>query len=131
MATKKSSTQMLEQSKTQRFNKAEFNNYELTKADVLRMKKEFIPKLEIPSLLDKLVEDGYRVTMKWDGFGNCPACWLQPIDAKNVNYGVILTGRGKTATNALIEVSFKHYMVFEGAWPARDDKPGVTTWDDD
>lgn len=110
--------------------KAEFINYELTAEDVRKLKGDLLPRFEAADALTKLVEEGYKVNFKYDEYSKSPAVYLIPATTTHRNAGRILTGRGRTAYGALVEVSYKHWVVFEGAWPDRKDKQSFALWED-
>ena len=66
---------------------------------------------------DKVLDDGYNFSVKYDSYGSCFACFAQPWDEESDNAGWILTGRGSTASSAIMSVFYRHYVVFDGVWP--------------
>lgn len=74
---------------------------------------------EMSSMLDKLLDDGYSLSVKFDSFSSAFAAFIQTSDASNENVGYILSGRSRSASMAIYAVLYRHYVLFEGVWPLR------------
>jgi hypothetical protein len=117
--------------KTARFNDVQFVRYELSKEQVADLKIRFADgQLDLDDTLNNAVEQGYRITLKYDTYSKSPACFLQQVDDDGDNAGMILSGRGRTARSAIIEAMYKHFIVFDGQWPSGDLKNHFPVWDD-
>ena len=93
----------------------EFINYELS-SEQSRACSEWRQDADnVMNLLSEMVENGYKITQKWDGNNNCPVCYVFP-GPDTENSGFILTGRGSTAFRAVAQAIYKHYEVFHGDW---------------
>lgn len=112
-------------------NKADFVRFELSADQKLAMKQWFKDKFDFEAAVDSLTESGYRVTLKYDAFSRSHAAFLQSIDPDGPNQGLILTGRGSRAFTALAELCYKHYILFDTAWPVPESKSQAEAWDAD
>lgn len=72
---------------------------------------------QLADLLDKVVDDGYSISIKVDTFNDAVACYLQPVSDDSDNAGFILSGRSRSAGMAVLACLYRHYAVFEGVWP--------------
>lgn len=114
--------------KAQRFNDVRFVRYELTNAEKERCKLWCTTFDELDDALSNIVSAGYRVSTKWDDYGNCYGCFVQTYDEKDANFGCILTGRGSTAAKAVKQALFKHFVIFDllwGAWLETRENPEI------
>jgi len=66
--------------------------------------------------VDALLDSGYHVSVKWDGYNGCYGAFIICKDAKSENAGCILTGRGKSSWSALMGALYRHLVVFEKVW---------------
>lgn len=63
----------------------------------------------------KLMSDGYKLTVRYDAKNDCFAAWLvAPPNGSNKGY--ILAGRGSTPFKAVKQVSYIHFVVYDGDW---------------
>lgn len=94
-------------------------NYTMTKDESERFKKwrddQTIEGLN--ECLEKLCDDGYSISIKWDNFNECYACFLTQPKLDGSSQSVILTGRGRSAASAALGALFRHFHIFEGVWP--------------
>ena len=105
------------------FKKAEFINHTFTSDDKARYKRWAEEnKGSIGDILDRLLDDGYSVSLKYDSYTEAIACFIQNRDEKNVNAGFILTGRSRSGSMALLAAVYRHYVVFEQEWPVRESR---------
>jgi len=109
--------------------KSEFVYYPLKPAEQGKLRKWAAEDFPKHPYLEEVVSAGYKVTFSLDIRNHCFACWLIPLDADSDNHGLILAGRGGTATNAFVECAFKHLVVFKGQWPRPTDDGTSWTWD--
>jgi len=100
----------------QRFNDAKFIQYELDEATQKACKNWEVSTSDLVDTLDRLVDDGYRVTVKWDSWSEAYSASLQQTMDDGKNPGYILVGRGSTGAKALKQVIFKHYTVMQEDW---------------
>ena len=115
--------------KSREWTPAKFVNYTLTKAETGRLKKFAADEWQGGNWLEKVVEEGYKVTFSYDDRVKCHCCWLIPQGSSETgNDGLILSGRGGTLVNAAIEAVFKHVRLFQGNWPSVT-SDGSWTWD--
>jgi len=113
---KKSSTQMMKAQD----NRSRFVSVDLTVKQKADLKARFQSSDEIFEWLFKMVEEGYKFTLKWDDWNNAHACFIYPDDETMANAGYVLCGRGSTPRGALSGALYRHYIIFEGVWGNRD-----------
>lgn len=112
-----------------RFNDAQFVRYELSVEQKTHLKTEWAPAAEPNHLLTAFCEAGYKVMFKYDTFSSCYACFVQRVDGRAENEGLILTGRGSFPMSALLEAAYKHSVLFEGVWPVPMTRQQIEAWD--
>jgi hypothetical protein len=116
----------------ERFNDIFFINRELTDAEKQGLKKLWGGgEFDIWNSLDKLADEGYRISFKHDDYGDCAACFMQHVEPKHTNAGKMLTGRGRTVRSAAMELLYKHFEIFAQEWPDRENPAGYVAWDDE
>lgn len=71
----------------------------------------------IGDFIDKLLDDGYSLSVKPDSFNDAIAAYIQPVSDDSENAGYILTGRSRSGGGAIMAAVYRHYAVFEGRWP--------------
>lgn len=100
-------------------NGPEWLNYTMNKDESERFKK-WRDEQTIEGLnecFEGLCDNGYNISVKWDNFNDCYACFItRPKSADNPQ-SVILTGRGRSAVSAALGALFRHFHIFEGTWP--------------
>lgn len=102
----------------QDFKKSEFINHTFSDSDKRAFKEWSVAAAKnIADALDKLVDDGYSLSLKFDTYNDCYGAFIQTRDEKSGNYGYILSGRGRSGTSAVLGVLYRHYVLFEGEWP--------------
>lgn len=102
---------------TAAMNQAQFVNYDLTPDDKTAFKDWFHENLaDVWDFVDKLLDGGYHVSIKWDTYNSCYGAFLICKSQTSPNRGCILTGRGKTSLSALMGALYRHYVIFEEAW---------------
>jgi ornithine carbamoyltransferase len=107
-----------------------FIRYELTKEETQALRAARVLNPDVWNEMGKLIEEGYKLTLTWDDYSNSPACWLFAKNERDPNFGAILSGRGRTIENAVFEVIYKHYVVFQRVWPRSQNKADDAFWDD-
>lgn len=108
-----------------------FINYELNKEEKELLKRDFVPKFETGTALNALTQEGYTVTLRYDQHTKAFACWVYHMTPEHENGGLILTGRGSLANSALIEVAFKHFVLFDKVWPNAERNAPNKSWDEE
>lgn len=68
-------------------------------------------------VFDKLVLDGYSISIKRDYRSDGFAAFISPAADDSPNSGYILTGRAGSAKMAVLSAGYRHYVLFEGDWP--------------
>lgn len=107
-----------------------FVNYDL-RSEERKMLKSIIDNEpeKVFEWAEKLVDNRYSITLKWDEYNECVGCFIRALDEKSVNAGLILTGRGKSAFSALAGALYREGVLFQHEWPRHQDRKGLT--DDD
>lgn len=98
-----------------RDNTVEFVNYELNANETAIYRKWRDDLDTVVGQLDRMTQDGYKVSIKYDGYSESFAAFIFADDASD-NAGRCLTGRGGTTYRALAEAIFKHVEIFGGDW---------------
>lgn len=71
------------------------------------------------------IEETYRVTFKYDSYGRCSGCWIQPIDPEHEDAGYILCGRGNHPFKAFKQALYVWRVVGNGeTWKQFDSNRG-------
>lgn len=99
----------------QRENTVDFVNYELSAEETAVYRKWRDDVAGLIGHLDRMAQDGYKVSIKYDDYSESFACFVFADDAGD-NAGKCLTGRGGTTYRALAEALFKHVEIFGGDW---------------
>jgi len=102
--------------KKERFNDAQFVNYELDKTAQAACKAWDLSESAALQCVMDLVDRGYSVTLKYDDYSDAYTAFLRPGIGAKENVGLILTGRGSSPYKALKQVLFKHYEVMAETW---------------
>jgi len=112
MATKTQTTKKA----AERFNDVKFVSYNLTKDQTKELKAMPYELADIDTTFLRLLQEGYKVTFRWDEYNQCYACWLIPSGDTHDNAGYILAARGSTPIKALKQAGYIHWNVFEQLW---------------
>lgn len=68
----------------------------------------------------KLIEGNYKVTLQYDSYNDCHACYVFPVGDEHTNAGHILSNRGSSPSAALRGAVYRHFAVFDEVWGHRD-----------
>jgi hypothetical protein len=71
-------------------------------------------EIALDAQMQSLVDDSYRVTLKYDYNGEAYMCSLTQQDSKHHNSGLVITSRGRGWAEALSLSYFKTFVLFEG-----------------
>lgn len=75
--------------------------------------------------IDDYVAEGYKVSFSRDEAHDSTVCSVSQPDPTHQNAGLILTGRGSSATTALGVVSYKsHYLCEDTLWREAESRRG-------
>lgn len=108
----------------------EFLNVELSVEQTAEF-KAFRKEVDaINSVLTEMLEDGYKLTCRYDDYNECYACFAFAPDEHD-NAGYILTGRGGSGLSAVAELLYKHSEVLGRNWPAAAARSRIRYTDDD
>ena len=103
-------------SKTPRFNEAKFITYSLSKEQTKELKAMPFEMADLDTTFLRLLEEGYKITFRWDEYNQCYACWLIPPNENHPNVGYILSARGSTPVKALKQAGYIHWNIFDKDW---------------
>lgn len=87
----------------------------LTVAESKAMKEAYADFEKLAGDIERIQDDGYKITLTDDTYNECSACYIIPKDEKNGNFGMILTARGSDTWKAIRGALFRHYVLFEGS----------------
>jgi len=100
----------------ERFNGARFVQYELDSVEALACKGWSLDGDAAWQAMLPLLDEGYSFTVKYDGYSQCYACFVQIRgDENHPNSGLILTGRGSTPHKAVKQALYKHQAI-DASW---------------
>jgi hypothetical protein len=103
----------------------EFVNYDLNKeqrAAFSRWAHENVD--EMFALMERVSEDGYNLSLKYDDRQGCHSAFLTPREKDNPNFGLILTARASTAFATIAAVLYRHFVLFDANWNIPDLRRG-------
>ena len=93
----------------------EFVRLELTEADKKVLSTYCTTLDELDAALEGLIDDGYKLSLKYDDYSKSVACFAFPPESSE-NAGYILTGRGRYPSRAIRQLVYKHHAMLEGDW---------------
>lgn len=106
--------------KKERFNDVKFISCELTAEHKASCKKWDYSADAAWADMDAISEE-YRVSFKYDSFGRCSGCWIQPIAPDHEDAGYILAGRGSSCHKAFKQAIYVWRVVGNGeSWKQFD-----------
>jgi len=102
--------------RAERFDGARFVQYELSEVESIQCKAWTLDGESAWQALLPLLDEGYGFTVKYDGYSQSYACFVQIRgDESHPNSGLILTGRGSTPLKAVKQALFKHQAI-DASW---------------
>ena len=107
-----------------------FVQFELTDEQRLMCKSTAVDPDDIDAWMSRLLESGYKVSLKYDDYNQCFACFVVAPDADDPNEGLILSGRGSSPFKALKQAWFKDVRMLAGEWFKFSDNSQRMTIDD-
>lgn len=102
----------------------EFVSIELTELEKSHLKTQAWKPDEVMSELDRLADDGYKVSLWKDKFNDCAGCTITCNAEGHSNHRKCITGRGPDFIGAIASVLYKHYTLCEGDWSKRERQGG-------
>jgi len=102
----------------EKFGNVTWVNYDLSKDEQAALKLLPFWSDEWDSYLLRACDEGYRFTIKYDGFSKAYACYMSNPLNSHPNFGLMLTGRGSVPTKALRQVLYKHVVISKENWRA-------------
>lgn len=99
------------------FKPASFVNIQLSKEQAALCKASEWSIDHQDNALRDLFDAGYKLTCRFDTKNQCFAAWLIGPQS-GVNSGLILAGRGSTASKSVKMVCFIHFAVLQKEWGA-------------
>jgi len=102
-----------------------FLDFRLT-ADQLEEMDEWLPTpAQIWELVDKLMNDGYRLTLSYSAKTKTASCTLMDDNPARKSGGWGLSSADGDAAHALKAACYKHFLVLQGTWATLLDTPIV------
>jgi len=95
--------------------KATFINLELVQEEKTALTSFSSSMDELDSYWERMLSDGYKLTVKYDSYTSCYAAFAFPDDSSS-HSGYILTGRGGHPSRAVRQLLFKHFVILEEDW---------------
>jgi len=89
---------------------------ELSVAQREELRGQSVMPDELLLTLDKLIDDGYSVTMTWDLYNKCFQASMTSKFAEEEHAGWTLTGRGSGSLKALRQLFYKHFVILKENW---------------
>lgn len=106
--------------KKERFNDVKFISCQLVGEDKAACKAWSYSADEAWTDMDALSEE-YRISFKYDTYGHCSGCWVQPIAPDHEDAGYILAGRGSSCHKAFKQVIYTWRVLGRGeSWKQFD-----------
>jgi len=96
---------------------SEFVRFTLTDEQKKIIKTSSFTASAMSDAIEELTQEGYKITFRWDDYGECQGCWLVAPDKDNDNAGLILAGRGSTGLKAFKQAYWLHTVEFKAIWP--------------
>jgi len=113
-----------------RFNQSSFVQLELTDDQAKQLKATVVTAEQIFEEMERMIDDGYKFSVKYDSYGDCIGAWCQAPAEGHENSGCILTGRGSSAYKALKQLLYKHNVLLVGSWRGHTETRRPTVLDD-
>jgi len=95
-----------------------FVNHEMTR-DEKNQYEQWSMAVDDASLLDylqELVDNGYKISLKYDGRNKTYQCSLTCSNPNHDDFGLVLTARAPDMFNLLRVAVFKHFVLLRGDW---------------
>lgn len=96
-----------------------FVRWDFTPSEQAECKAWEVSHDELFDMVQRLNEQSYSISLKFDVYHKCFGCFMTQPDDKHPNYNLCLTGRGSAPAKALKQVLYKHKMC-DGIWPFFD-----------
>jgi len=98
-------------------------DFVLSDEQTAHMKGEFKDWKAIAPLMEEMVGDGYKLSISYDAFNSCLACFVTPGPNDVQNLGCVLAGRGKSVFSAVRGAIYRHVFIFEKVWRETSARP--------
>lgn len=95
--------------------------YELSVDDKQRLREREWDSDRVFDQLHALVESGFKFSVGLQSDGSSYLASLYDRDEDSPTAGFTLTGRGRSFSNAVAALLYKHYDLFDGIWPTRSE----------
>jgi len=66
--------------------------------------------------IDRMIADGYKISLAQDKYHDCVGCFATIADASHQNHGQCLTARGPSYLEAMKMMVFKHFQILDSFW---------------
>ena len=93
-----------------------FVQYELSTEQQVACKAASISMDDMSSYLQRYMEAGYKLSVRYDERTEAIAAWLIAPDEGDQNAGLILSGRGSSAMKAVKQLLWKDAECVHGEW---------------
>lgn len=94
----------------------EFINWELTKEEKEAAKSFPMTAQTVFSALERLIDDGYRVSFKRDYYNKCFNVSLTEPERAGIKVCRCIVSRGPSVIDAARVAAFKHFELLQGDW---------------
>lgn len=108
-----------------------FVNLKLTDADKEHIRTALEEQNTIEETLSPLIEDGYKISLRYDASNKCYLAAASPTDNEHTNAGYTLSARGPSLEGAVAALYYKINVIAEGgSWEsAAVATGGGETWE--
>lgn len=94
----------------------EFVNWELTKEQKSDAKRYEISPVELFGALERLIDDGFRISFKFDDYNKCFNCSFTEPTRDGAKSCRCIVSRGPSIMDAARIACYKHFVILEGDW---------------
>lgn len=98
-------------------------DYTLSEEQKQQMQAELKNWTALASALEEMVGEGYKLSVQWDTWNDCMACFVTPGPDDHDNQGKVLAGRGKSVFSAVRGAVFRHISIFGKVWRETSARP--------
>jgi len=98
------------------FGEWQFVRHQMTRDEKAAFREWQLTGEELVQMLDRLIDDGYKLSVSSDDYNKCNQATLTCKNEKSDDYGYILPGRASSAFDALKVVLYKHFVLLTGGW---------------
>jgi hypothetical protein len=118
--TSQSSEDGVNGDKSPRKGAPQFIQYRLSEDEVEQARQSADSYSDVAELLNQFIVEGFKFSTSHDSYGGGVQCFITPASPQAANAGYTLSARAPTLHAAIAVLCWKHYTLFEGAWPKED-----------